>query len=146
MNEAYYQGGRGARVTGNEPWPGGKDHIHLDIWNQSTTFLLSAAPPFLSSIIISHSFTQHAYLKAWLLWSYRAYLWGQQGLLHWLCSAPLQGTGVSQCSHLIRSDNPDRIKVMAELNSNYWIWQTFRCYLPVTVGGKIINKMGGGEN
>lgn len=38
-----------------------------------TTFLLTA-PLRLSSIIISHTFTQHAELKAWLLWSYSAYL------------------------------------------------------------------------
>lgn len=108
-----------------------------------TASLLTDAPPCLSSIIISHTFIEHAELKAWLLWSYRAYLWGQQSLLHWLRSAP--GDRSEPTQPPIRSDNPDRIKVMAGLNSSHWIWQTFRCYLPVTGGGKIINKMGGGE-
>lgn len=49
------------------------------------------------------------------------------------CTHSASGDNSEPMQLPIWSDNPDGIKIMAALNSGQWIWQTFRCYLPVTV-------------
>lgn len=135
INDTSYQGGRGATVISKVPQPQNKAHIHLDICNQTHNLLANC-----TSVPIIHNNKPYIYpacraegLAALELQSISVRTTGPPALAL-LCSAP--GDRIEPTQPPIWSDNPDRINVMAGLNSSHWIWQTFRCYLPVTGGGK----------